>query len=882
MQYLPSCVAIISFLIYLSSCSGDSKPEDYQPDPDAEYFVGGNVSGLKGQGLKVEVKGAVPIFINSNGLYQTNSRLKDGTYYEITVLTQPVDPYQTCKPITATGRITGEDVTSASIQCKTNSFTVGGSISGLVGSGLVLQLNGENNLDIDTDGPYRFNAEIDDQDDFVVTILQQPSNPNQTCSISSPSGSINNNDIVNIDVICAQSSALPLKVIGKDNNSDELILSNNGSNFLTVTEDGDYAFSAQMEPMTAYNVQVVKHPGAPLQNCVVTNGLGSTESGVPDNIEVNCSSTEIQPSSSDAAAWNRYFCTGPQNGPPCFHGGERLEIFTDISAACDELSVSDELNAFNWLCEQSNGKAVFKSTGLKLNRSMSDLLDFGRVMWKMNRLLVSGAENYSSPNEVWWSNPVFLQNQPATLDHTGAVYLVNQNVVGTYQITESEVSFVVMPGKQITIDSSTPNDPALIVEANDNRAINGVWLEGRFIGQTDSLRSIMINKTNSAVLWDVFSDNGTVSASMNNSFIHRLRATRAGAGLSLGGQNNVVYDLTSNNNTWGLEVKGEGNKFNKLTLINNFLGVYMRSHFNFLQMLTLANNTTGISIAGKEGNSFNNLAIINSEVGIEITDRPLGASPDRNYFRNVAVTDSDTGIFLDEQLKNPIEIDGQLMMGNNNQADCFVAKESSNPGLLDDINGDDDVNSGDCLPGNESDFGSVLDVGSLAQSFMGKVLVEDPENNSDTNGGALRTEIVDWLNFSSRFRAWGIDGSEFPNLDNRSTCVLRRSLCRIWDFSLAEVDSPIKNVNLVKLSGTEENSLRHRFVSQVVPEVSLLDAVEVFKDGIGDEDGVCESNEACIHISNIASDQGDMELETAGEFLDGDSLQGIILLKRKN
>ena len=54
-------------------------------------------------------------------------------------------------------------------------FTVGGTVSGLAGSGLVLQNNGANDLSISADGTFSFTARVANGGSYAVTVKTQPS-----------------------------------------------------------------------------------------------------------------------------------------------------------------------------------------------------------------------------------------------------------------------------------------------------------------------------------------------------------------------------------------------------------------------------------------------------------------------------------------------------------------------------------------------------------------------------------------------------------------------------------------------------------------------------------------------------------------------------------
>ena len=85
----------------------------------------------------------------------------------------------------------------------TPQYTVGGTVSGLVGSGLVLQDNGGNDLAIAADGSFVFSALVARGSAYAVTIKTEPTNPSQTCVLSAGSGTTIDANVSNVVVRCA-------------------------------------------------------------------------------------------------------------------------------------------------------------------------------------------------------------------------------------------------------------------------------------------------------------------------------------------------------------------------------------------------------------------------------------------------------------------------------------------------------------------------------------------------------------------------------------------------------------------------------------------------------------------------------------------------------
>jgi acid phosphatase len=86
-------------------------------------------------------------------------------------------------------------------------FTVGGSISGLQGSGLVLQNNGEETLSAPANGPFVFHTALASGAAYRVTVLTQPSNPSQSCSVTGGIGNLGIGSLPNVLVSCTTISA---------------------------------------------------------------------------------------------------------------------------------------------------------------------------------------------------------------------------------------------------------------------------------------------------------------------------------------------------------------------------------------------------------------------------------------------------------------------------------------------------------------------------------------------------------------------------------------------------------------------------------------------------------------------------------------------------
>ncbi len=85
------------------------------------------------------------------------------------------------------------------------SYTIGGTVTGLSGSGLVLQNNGGGDLAVPADGAFTFATGLASGSAYAVTVKTQPSAPVQNCVVTSGSGTVEAVNVTDITVACAPS-----------------------------------------------------------------------------------------------------------------------------------------------------------------------------------------------------------------------------------------------------------------------------------------------------------------------------------------------------------------------------------------------------------------------------------------------------------------------------------------------------------------------------------------------------------------------------------------------------------------------------------------------------------------------------------------------------
>jgi hypothetical protein len=81
-------------------------------------------------------------------------------------------------------------------------YTVGGTVSGLSGSGLILQNSSGTNLAVLASGAFTFPAGLRTGTAYSVSVAAQPSSPTQNCLVTNGSGTVGTANVTNVAVTC--------------------------------------------------------------------------------------------------------------------------------------------------------------------------------------------------------------------------------------------------------------------------------------------------------------------------------------------------------------------------------------------------------------------------------------------------------------------------------------------------------------------------------------------------------------------------------------------------------------------------------------------------------------------------------------------------------
>ncbi len=252
------------------------------------YTVSGTVSGLTGTGMVLLNNGGDALNVNANGAFTFAAKVATGANYNVTVGTPPSGPAVTCTVNGGSGAMGGANITGVSVICSSTAYTVSGTATGLAGSGLVLQDNNGDNLSIAANGTFTFAAKVANGAAYNVTAFSQPTNPSQTCIVSSGTGTMAGANITSVAVNCTTNTyTVSGTVTGLAGTG--LVLLDNGGDNLSIAANGTFTFVTPVASNGNYAVTVGTQPGGPTQTCTVSTGTGIVTASNITNVAVVCS-----------------------------------------------------------------------------------------------------------------------------------------------------------------------------------------------------------------------------------------------------------------------------------------------------------------------------------------------------------------------------------------------------------------------------------------------------------------------------------------------------------------------------------------------------------------------------------------------------------------
>jgi len=165
--------------------------------------------------------------------------------------------------------------------------SIGGMVSGLAGSGLVLADNGSDHLAVAGNGSFTFATKIPDGGAYSITVLTQPTGPSQRCAVANGSGQAAGSAVTSAAVTCTTNAfTVGGTVYGLAGSAIQL--TDKSTDILTISEDGHFSFSNPVASGSSYAVTISAQPVDLTLHCAVSNGVGTVGDGDVTNLAVRC------------------------------------------------------------------------------------------------------------------------------------------------------------------------------------------------------------------------------------------------------------------------------------------------------------------------------------------------------------------------------------------------------------------------------------------------------------------------------------------------------------------------------------------------------------------------------------------------------------------
>ena len=283
------------------------------------YTIGGTVSGL-GSGASLVLRNSSDgdtVALNSSGAFTFPVAEASGASYSVAV--EQASSGVTCTVSNGNGLVPAADVTGIAVDCTTsgtgsgstsssNSYTVGGTVSGLpTGDVLVLRNSSDGDtITVSASGVFAFPTAEATGASYFAWVETQPNGA--TCLVNGGSGTVGSSDVTTIAVVCTPNSSTnnPVYTIGGSVTGlppgASLVLADSGNgDQVVVVANGSFSFPIGESSGFAYDVTIQSAPSG--ETCTVSGGSGYVGLSNVTGILVTCSSNSATYTVGGTVSW---------------------------------------------------------------------------------------------------------------------------------------------------------------------------------------------------------------------------------------------------------------------------------------------------------------------------------------------------------------------------------------------------------------------------------------------------------------------------------------------------------------------------------------------------------------------------------------------------
>lgn len=262
------------------------------------FSITASIIGLTANGLVLQNNGGSGVTVASGAATATIATgVSSGTSYAVSVQTQPTGRF--CTVANGSGTVSA-NVSNVAVTCtaiSSTTYTVGGTITGLGGTGLGLRLNGSTDAAFNVSPAsgaisFAFTAGLQTGTAYSVTIPSQPTGPTQGCFFTAgQTGTIGTSNVSNVAITCNNSAPYTVSgtVSGLTATGLSLRMGYTGAttpaDLNVMANSLSFAFTETIPANGGFTIGILTQPVG--QSCTIVRARGVSSTNVT-NVGVAC------------------------------------------------------------------------------------------------------------------------------------------------------------------------------------------------------------------------------------------------------------------------------------------------------------------------------------------------------------------------------------------------------------------------------------------------------------------------------------------------------------------------------------------------------------------------------------------------------------------
>ncbi|MBK7960311.1 MAG: hypothetical protein IPK04_03250 [Bdellovibrionales bacterium] len=171
----------------------------------------------------------------------------------------------------------------------------------------------------------------------------------------------------------------------------------------------------------------------------------------------------------------------------CIHSGEIRKVHLPSLSSCNNLTATDTLGNFYWVCDDSEGAVNFYSAGFQKGKGLRDLFDVNvqaSPIWKTNKVEIRYFNSLigESSQQAWWTNALenafpggdITMDTTVNLSNYGTIYYIpSPRQAYILNIANDKIALVTLNGSTLSANGVMPSGGAGNCNTADGTIVSG-------------------------------------------------------------------------------------------------------------------------------------------------------------------------------------------------------------------------------------------------------------------------------------------------------------------------------------------------------------------------------------------------------------------------